>query len=251
MQELLYLSDAKLRQFVPEARRRSWIGRRLTALKLSASAASFSGNVEIALAEAGAEQNGADQLASVVEYIDRRAPWYWEPEVRAGTWMYFEAPLFAFLPMMESLETVLFTDVPPGHAQGHEPPHGTRLLLHGSRGHLLAEVPPTTLRAPGVNRSRLHMAMLALEPVAVPTADQLDTPAPPRTPSLSELSLGGLVGALSELSDAATWMRGYARVSLVTQALDSETGAGCPLVVATPLFVAYAPDLPDQGLSSV
>ncbi|MER7315759.1 MULTISPECIES: SAVMC3_10250 family protein [Streptomyces] len=194
MQELLYLSDAKLRQFVPEARRRSWIGRRLTALKLSASAASFSGNVEIALAEAGAEQNGADRLASVVEYIDRRAPWYWEPEVRAGTWMYFEAPLFAFLPMVEGLETVLFTDAPPGHAQGHEPAHGTRLLLHGSRGHLLAEVPPTTLRAPGVNRSRLHMAMLALEPVAVPTADQLDMPAPPRAPSLSALSLGGLVG---------------------------------------------------------
>ncbi|MET9805103.1 hypothetical protein [Streptomyces halstedii] len=47
------------------------------------------------------------------------------------------------------------------------------------------------------------MAMLALEPVAVPTADQIDAPAPPRTPALSELSLGGLVSAVGELSDAA------------------------------------------------
>lgn len=244
MQELIYLSDAKLRQFVPEARRRSWIGRRLTALKLGASAASFSGNVEVALDKAGAEQNNADQLASVVEYIDRRAPWYWEPEVRAGAWVYFEAPLFAFLPELGRAETVLFTDVPPGRAQGHEPPRGTRLLLHGSRGHLLAEVPPTTLRAPGINRSRLYLAILPLESVAAPTADQIDAPAPPRMPSASELSLGDLVGAVSELSDAAAWMRGYARVSLVTQAPASEMEFGYHLVVATPLFVAYAPDLP-------
>ncbi|MGY9066903.1 SAVMC3_10250 family protein [Streptomyces sp. CAS3] len=244
MQELIYLSDAKLRQFVPEARRRFWIGRRLTALRLGASAASFSGNVEIALGEAGAEQNNADQLAAVVQDIDRYAPWYWEREVRAGGWVYFEAPLFAFLPMEEGLETVLFTDVPPGRVQGHEPPHGTRLLLHGSRGHLMAEVPPISLRAPSVNRSRLRMAMLGLEPIPVPTADQIDAPAPLRMPSLSESSLGGLVDAVSTLSDAAAWMRGYARVSVVTQSLDNETGEGYPLVVATPLFVAYAPDLP-------
>ncbi|MFF8478625.1 SAVMC3_10250 family protein [Streptomyces sp. NPDC015414] len=246
MQDLIYVSDAKLRQFMPETQRRSWTGRRVTGIKLGASAASFSGNVEVALDQAGGEQNNADQLAAVVKDIGGRAPWYWE-RARAGAWVYFEAPLFAFLPMLGRIGTVLFTDTPPGRVEGHDPAHGTRLLLHGSRKHLLADVPPTNLRAPGVNRSRLHMAIDTLRSVAPPTADQIDAPAPPmrETGFADPSAFGDLFHAVSPLSDAAAWMRGYARVSLVTQAFDRETEQASPLVVATPLFVAYAPDLPD------
>ncbi|MFJ2730713.1 SAVMC3_10250 family protein [Streptomyces collinus] len=246
MQELIYLSDAKLRQFVPEPQRRSWFGRRVTGLKLGGSAASFSGNVELALDRAGGEQNNADQLAAVVEHIDGRAPWYWE-RAKVGAWVYFEAPLFAFLPMMGRLNTALFTDAPPGRVEGHDPAHGTRLLLHGSRNHLVTDIPSTNLRAAGVRGSRLHMAIQTLRSVAPPMADQIDAPAPPIPgPRFADPSaFGELFDAVDRLSDAAAWMRGYARVSLVTQPFDGEAGQARPLVVATPLFVAYAPDLPD------
>ncbi|MER6038309.1 SAVMC3_10250 family protein [Streptomyces sp. NPDC001835] len=245
MQELIYLSDAKLRQFMPEPERRSWIGRRLTALKLGASAASFSGNVEMTLDKAGGEQNNADQLAAVVEHIDGHAQWYWE-RPRVGAWVYFEAPLVAFLPFKGHARTVLFTDAPPGRAEGHDPAHGTRLLLHGSSDHLLADVPSTNLQAPGVITSRLYPLISRLRSVAPPTAEQIDGPTPtPETGLAGPHTFGDLLNEASPLSDAAAWMRGYARVSLVTQALDRASGQASPLVIATPLFVAYAPDLPD------
>ncbi|MEU6587728.1 hypothetical protein ABZ923_00570 [Streptomyces sp. NPDC046881] len=58
------MSDAKLRQFVPQGRRRSWTGRRLTSLRLEATTPVGGGSVEIGLAAGGQEPINTDRLAA-------------------------------------------------------------------------------------------------------------------------------------------------------------------------------------------
>ncbi|GLX47754.1 hypothetical protein Shyhy01_07040 [Streptomyces hygroscopicus subsp. hygroscopicus] len=247
MQELVYLSDAKLRQFVPEGRRWTRIGQRLTALRLKTPTPVGEVSVEADLAQSGAEPGNAQRLTTVVGHVEQHALWYQDPSVRAGRWVYFEAPLNVFVIGRAGLETVLFVDAPaargaddPGHQGGV-----TRLLLHGSPQHLLAPFPRVHAEAYGLVGSALHGVLwdLALDPP--PAADRIDSSGSlPRSPGI--IRLGRFLQVSNDNPAGAAWMRGYARVSTIMETWGDREGATGPrTVVATPLYVGYAPDLPD------
>ena len=251
MQELVYLSDSKLRQFIPE-RRRGRIGQRLTAFRLTTPV----GGLEFeAAGEASAGRQKHEHLASVVRHIEEQASWFQDPGVRAGKWVYFEAPCTILVP---HVGTVMFIDSTPGAVAGYEQPHGSRLLLHGSSSHLLVgEAAPVSLlgnRALFVKGSVLapiEVAVRRLSEVTPPTAEEPHGAVlePPYSNSLLSMGVDHLLNAAQSLLPAwsAVWMRGYARVSAVTVpegAITPPPRKSEPCVCATPLYVEYAHDLP-------
>ncbi|MGI3226605.1 SAVMC3_10250 family protein [Streptomyces sp. GTA36] len=248
----MYLSDSKLRQFLPEGRWRSRLGRRLNMLRLDVDTPVGGGGIEVALGgEQTVPEGNAQHLAAVIKYVEERALWFQDPAARSGHWVYFEAPLYFFL--VDSREpdigTVLFYDSPA--VEGYDP-GGTRLLLHGSPRHLLASVSKSGLASSEVIGSiyaggtcRSSRLWDNETPPEAPTAERIsqDPEPPQRGLSISTIdSMGQAVGSMRSIdhraSDGAAWMRGYARVSVVHE------GVGA-IVIATPLYVEYAHDLPN------
>jgi hypothetical protein len=84
MREFVYLSDAKLRQFVPEPRR---FGRQ-GAIKV----ATPLGGVDLEPSQ-DPERSRLQHLQQVMRRIDLEAEWFTEPDLRPGRWIQFEAPL--------------------------------------------------------------------------------------------------------------------------------------------------------------
>jgi hypothetical protein len=241
MQELVYLSDAKLRQFVPEGRRRTRIGRRLTSFRLEASTPVGGGGVEVGLAEGG-EPGVVGRLAEVVAQVEERALWYGDPEARAGRWVWFEAPFN----ILVGRDTVLFLHAPA--ARGDEPePHALRLLLHGSATHLLMDAPEALIdpRDLGVNRSALHHVLHAFRRTELPDADHMTAEPAPTVPDVDAGRMVDMIlRASNSAPDSAAWMRGYARVTRGASLREDRVEDPRPVVVATPLYVEYAHDLP-------
>ncbi|MGW1813925.1 SAVMC3_10250 family protein [Streptomyces sp. NPDC002125] len=255
MRELVYLSDSKLRQFLPERGQRRRIGRRLRMFRLDGNTPMGGGGFEVHLDGEGptTAEDRAHRLASTIDHLETHALWFTDPDTRPGRWIYFEAPLFFF--HVDSRDpdvgTVLFVDAPgvDGYA-----PEGARLILHGSAKHLLVPVPRSALAVSGVigslgpfdtGPSISHRLWDAERPPPSPTVGELaDVPAE-RAPELSLVSAHSIVAALSDihrrrddLADTAAWMRGYARVTYVERYESA-------IVYATPLNVEYAIDLPD------
>ncbi|MFD9007064.1 SAVMC3_10250 family protein [Streptomyces sp. NPDC059582] len=244
MQELIYLSDAKLRQFVPERRRRTRIGRRLTALRLNASALAVGGSLELDLAEVSAASGSRERLPDVIKTIEEHALWYQDPDVQTGRWVYFEAPFNVAGANGQIYKTVLFMDAPA--ASGDEQTHlsGVRLLLHGSPDHLLRPVPETDIVVYGVSGSLLSSLIHEVVEDPLPNADNINAPHAPREP-LRDVRRGvcRALDVSNRFPEGAAWMRGYARVTL---AVGPDPARQVPYaqVLATPLYVEYAHDLP-------
>ncbi|MGW4988165.1 SAVMC3_10250 family protein [Streptomyces mirabilis] len=239
MQELVYLSDAKLRQFVPEGRRRTRIGRRLTNFRLDASTPAGGGGVEVGLAEVGNEPSSAAQLAGVIKHVEEHALWYEDPEARAGRWVYFEAPFNTVI----GRDTVLFLDTPAARADEQER-DGLSLLLHGSASHLLIDAPAASIdpRDLGVNRSALNHVMHDLRRVPLPEAEHMVADPSPQGPH--PYAIHRVIRASNRSPESAAWMRGYARVTLSVPPRRADFDEPLPALVATPLYVEYAHDLP-------
>ncbi|KOV71845.1 hypothetical protein ADL00_06950 [Streptomyces sp. AS58] len=254
MQELIYVSQAKLRQFVPEGRRRTWIGRKLTNFRLDVPLVAGGGGIELGLAEGGAESRGVE-LAAAIKHVEEHALWYQDPEVRAGSWVYFEALLNVVScggdiagPLGE--ETALFLDTRV--AQPDEPGRdGTRLILHGSGEHLLVPVPRLAIDPQnlGVAQSALRGTLWMLR--IVPPADPEQVSWHPQAREGAGGSMRHTVLWASDASpQSAAWMRGYAQVTLSVES-GFPTHAHLhpaplpPILMATPLYVEYAHDVPD------
>lgn len=133
MKELPYVSEAKLAQFLPLARKRS---------KLSSQGLKFEITtpllkIGVALPEQGvANDQKMRKLASIVEELEERALWYADEDVCPGDWIQFEARMNCLYPA--SGEPVLFFECPHADDRDHRP----RLVLHGSARHLTGRVPP-------------------------------------------------------------------------------------------------------------
>ncbi|MEU1035609.1 SAVMC3_10250 family protein [Streptomyces mirabilis] len=249
MQELIYLSQAKLRQFVPQERRWTRLGRRLTNFRLDVPAAAGGGGVELGLAE-GRDEAQPGNLAAVLQRVEEHALWYQDPKARAGRWVYFEAPLNVVTCRWDGFKTVLFLDAPAARTD-ESGRGGLRLILHGSASHLLAPAPALPVRAwqLGLEGSGLSYTFESLQDSRL--ADPLQPP-PDRPPRLGEFDYSYVRLATLEVSDAnpgsAAWMRGYARVTLIA-ASENPTPRRPqptpPILMATPLYVEYAHDLPD------
>lgn len=245
MRELVYLSDNKLKQFVPERRWWGRAGRRLNRFRLDANTPVGGGGIEFDL---GGEPTPAAatvrSLDAVVRHIEEHALWYQDPDARAGRWVYFEAPLHFFRVGSRDpgIGTVLFLDSPV--SDGYDP--GTcRFLLHGNDRHLLAPLPSTGLTLKDVAGSAFTASSIrrTADVGPPPAADRIDSapePMLPPAPVLPPLVVSKVVERADFLSPAgAAWMRGYARVTTLFEARSAT------VIVATPLYVEYAHDLPD------
>jgi hypothetical protein len=138
MRELIYLSDSKLEQFLPELR--SLWPRPKLSLKTP-----FAG-VEVDPTP-DARKSRLQHLAKVTAQIKRSAEWFAAPDLGPGQWVAFQAPLnYVILP--EALGRMLvFID--PGRAvSGYPGGESVRLLLHGSSRHLIGGPPPRQAKVP-------------------------------------------------------------------------------------------------------
>lgn len=225
MRELIYVSQAKLRQLVPDlpggaGRLRDVEGEVKTPL----------GGFKVGKA-AGEGGPGLARVVAALEASPRAPRWFADPEVRPGNWVHFEAPLSY---AVTGSVTFFLDNTTPSAVY---PTGGRlRLLLHGSEEHLVG-VPPMVGfdRSYGPLGSRWNYAMERLnvrEQVTEEAAldvDHHDVVDPP----------GRLLAMVSRVSEAmqteftAAWMGGYARVTALYP-----RGQGV-LLAATPLYVEY------------
>ncbi|MFF8932425.1 SAVMC3_10250 family protein [Streptomyces longwoodensis] len=242
MQELVYLSDAKLRQFVPEGRPRAWLSR-LRRGRFDAPTPLGQAGIEVELAEPQQEQRTQGHLAEVMKHLDERSLWYQAPEAHAGRWVYFEAPfntLIAGTWESQGPQTVLFMH----SLSGDSGPDAVALLLHGSAHHLRVDV-PTTISARslhGIMHSGFGIAMRSFEIPPTPEAESLfdpDVEALVMPGDTQQRFFWRFIRESSARPETAAWMRGYARVTMRGDRYTSRT-----VLVATPLYVEYAHDLP-------
>lgn len=228
--EYVYLSDAKLRQFVPSEP--SWWSRlRVRKLAGKARVASLETSVEIDVGDV------ADaEVRKLVDHLSEDAQWYRQDGLLPGTWVFFEGRIG-----YESLTggAALFCEA------GGWDKTSTRILLHGSATHLVGR---TAVPAPDQPQgsfshiddvpSVLHSAMVK----SVPQGDERAIwgrlgrrRAPADLPSQVEALFRRVVCTDSYLS-SAPFLAGCARVSAVVRP------AGLPfgVVLASPLFVRHA-----------
>jgi hypothetical protein len=140
----VYLSGAKLNQFLPE-RGSSWRWSKLT-VKLPI------GGFEFDRAP-GNETGPVRRLDEVVDKLAYSAASFTAVGLRPGHWVQFEAPLnYLVIEGGDFDDMVLFTD--PAEATEQYPTGGeTRLLLHGSSCHLIGTCPaPATAAVDGEAR---------------------------------------------------------------------------------------------------
>ncbi|MFD8980940.1 SAVMC3_10250 family protein [Streptomyces sp. NPDC059564] len=242
MREFIYVSDNKLRQFTAAPRR----VHRTAALRLSTPF----GGIDLDAPVTDTERARQRHLDQVSEHLGQSARWFAEPDLRPGQWVYFEAPLRQVSLAGRFRRLVLFADPAPGEDPGYERETGCRLLMHGSARHLLGQ-PPEPVEGPPLEGitggDSIGTAFVTQAGQVVRTlADQQDPEAGAPAGPGPELSGNGIHDLLLALDSdrgqagTASWTRGYARV---TARLASTTG-GAPCLVASPLTVEYASELP-------
>ncbi|GAA2080664.1 hypothetical protein GCM10009801_39060 [Streptomyces albiaxialis] len=238
MREVVYLSDRKLRQFLP-IRGRRWP--RASRVNVTTPV----GGAEVERAATDAEAERLKRLGKVVAEIRSRARTPGDPEVRAGHWVEFEAPLHQLTPR-EFAGTLLFLSL-----AGTD---GPRLLLHGSAAHLTNAIPQpvdgpadeTVVTAhDGFSNGPMFITrVVQASPGRALLSDLEGRPSATDEepePGFSPLpeAVGELVRTLDRQAypETATRMRGFARVS-ADPLTDPDTGA--TYLVASPLLVEYA-----------
>lgn len=249
MRELVYLSDAKLEQFLPSLRAmRRWP-------KIT---------VKAPVLDVGWEQSPdghRDRLrhfTHVVAQVEKKARWFADPDVEAGDWVQFAAPMnYLVLDRSEFANLVLFVDRRSPNAS-YPTGGGLRVVLHGSRRHLLLAQPPITLATPE-GETVMSAVPSGSGPEAV-TADSIDLllralesrsgpPEEVRRPLSGPVSqhLPAAVARLAHAVDSrvhpetAAWMAGYARVTAALTHRQGHPGDRVRHLVASPLYVEYAP----------
>ena len=244
MREVVYLSDGKLRQFLPiRGRRWPWASR--------LSVTTPFGGAEVEPASTDTEAVRLRTLAKVVAEVQKKALAPEDPGAGAGQWIEFEAPMLQLTPR-EFAGTLLFLSVAA--------PPGPRLLLHGSAAHLTNAIPQpvdspadetasTTVMGGGSSGPEFVTEVVRASPGRALLTDLEHQP--PATdsapdPGFSPLpeAVGELVSALDRQAypEAAPRMHGFARLT-ADPLTDPRSGTG--YLVASPLLVEYATGGPD------
>lgn len=241
MREFIYVSDNKLRQFAAPPRRL----RRTAAVRLSTPFGGFELDAPVADTERARQRH----LDEVSEHLEGSSRWFADPDLRPGHWVWFEAPLRQISLTGRFRHLVLFADPAPGEDRVYEEETGCRLLMHGSARHLLAQPPEQVeeLALEGiaggdsVGTTFLTRAGQVVQMLSLGQDPAVDGEV--ARPVLPEVDVRDLMLALDSApgqARTASWTRGFARV---TALLPSVPG-NAPCVVASPLTVEYAPDLP-------
>ncbi|MET7673984.1 SAVMC3_10250 family protein [Streptomyces seoulensis] len=230
MREFIYLSDAKLRQFIPHPRRL----RRPGALRLTTPV----GGIDLDAPAGDAESARGRQLDEVVRHLEESARWFGEPDLRPGEWVWFEAPLLYVTLRNADRDLLLFTDPAPG-TDPQYPSAECRLLLHGSVRHLLGVTPVPVEGAALVEYGGFEGSggtpFITDAGRFVRAVTGTEDPAPPGAQGVRDL-LAALDAAQPDIPTAPR-TQGYARVTTSLPA--TETAPRC--LVASPLTVEYAP----------
>ncbi|MFE5540761.1 SAVMC3_10250 family protein [Streptomyces sp. NPDC056519] len=246
MQQLVYFSDAKARQFVSEKRRLP----ALTALR-------FSATVGLPFAEATPEAEFKPQSAGAARIIQRitkeidrsqrPAPYYEDPTVRTGDWVQFETDLCAALISFRSHRMVFFAPSP-------EVTGDVVLLLYGSPRHKIGSLLDQT--AVGVQDLDSDYSSLAMMVQSAAEGDMEDV----TVASADDFRIGAakMAERVNQHCHSFSPMFGYAQVIAVLDcsrriALGGIDGAPqhwpTRLVVASPLFVEHSGTRPNPGWS--
>jgi hypothetical protein len=219
MRELIYLSNAKLRQFRRE-RPGKWRRVREVGAK-----APF---VEVTVSLSDEATVGVPDLGPVLRYLDTDSAqpprWYMENGLEPGQWIQFEAlmnyDILTDAPGQPDSGMLVFWDV---SLTGE--PDLVRLMLHGSPGHLVdAEVNEQPNNRFG--KSTAYHFLHALNHLLS------STEAPDQPPAFR---LAKLLSTLDQVPpETASWVAGYARVTAI------QNGEPPRVVVASPLYVEYS-----------
>ncbi|MGP0022275.1 MAG: SAVMC3_10250 family protein [Streptosporangiaceae bacterium] len=248
MRELIYLSDQKLEQFLPDPIPK-W--RRLGRLKAEVKAPIGSLSVE---PPANDDQSAkATQLQRVVRQVEQTAQWFTADGVRAGDWIFFEERInYWVIQLSRGSAIVLFLNL--DHAETRR----TRLLLHGSPEHLLSGKQAQDglrLGSPGPSPSdgSWFRDMLPVVRKVMRSVDSASKKQKPHEARNLGWDLEDVVLALDKSNSPATamWLAGYARVTARMES-SSRSNIKAALVAASPLYVELLmpPDGEDEPLLS-
>lgn len=241
MREVIYLSEGKLSEFLPEPRRA------LPAVTLHAGLP-FAG-MDVVTPTSNNAQDLRRHLKRVEKNLTRKLPQHTEPNLDPGSWVKFETRLNWVTLRDRYQDLVLFVDSELMHEAGGP----RRLLLHGSARHLLGR-PPVQVDGPAltgleggghsagtifVTNAGHVVNALAHSPDELGPEAGADTESlPESTAPLHHKGLRDLLAALdaerTEVSTSAV-VTGLARVSAVLA--ETSTEVGC--LVASPLIVEY------------
>lgn len=238
MREIVYLSESKLRQFLPEPRRAPRAG----ALRVTTPF----GGIDVDAPTTDEQQSR--HLRKVYRHVQLVADWYARPGLRPGQWVHYEAPLRCVTLSGAHEDLVLFVDPAPRRDSNPTSDHSCRLLMHGSVRHLRGWS-PTSVDGPvlevGNSASSLgHAFVTRAGQVVEALTGHRDPVASDRTASRTapELHRRGVQELLHALDnedlglDTSAVMTGYARVTGVLPS----SGSDGSCVVASPLIVEYA-----------
>ncbi|MFB7178420.1 SAVMC3_10250 family protein [Streptomyces sp. NPDC056257] len=237
MREIVYMSDGKLKQFLPEPRRVPRTG----SLRVTTPVGGF----DMDAPASDGDQSQLRHLEQVHKHMELVSRWYAEPGLRPGQWVQFEAPLRCVTLKGPHRNLLLFVDPPQGASE-------CRLLMHGSVRHLRGWT-PTAVDVPGSeagdNESSLGPVFItrAAQVVrALSAQDEPSTASEVTSGPVGRLNSRGVRELLEALDaengdiDTSAVMTGYARVSAV---LPQSDGAP-PCLVASPLTVQFADQQP-------
>ncbi|KMS69598.1 hypothetical protein ACH49_26135 [Streptomyces leeuwenhoekii] len=234
MREIAYLSETKLRQFVPNPPRMP----RTSALRLTTPL----GGIDMDTSTKDGEPWRLRHLRRVDQHLERVAEWYAAPGLRPGQWVQFEAPLRCVTLSGAHNDLVLFVDSTRGRAVEAG---DCRLLMHGSARHLLGWA-PTEVEGPELevanSASSLGSAFVTRAGQVVEALTRHREPQTGDGETAADLHRRGVQALLHALDEqdtgieTSTMMIGYARVTGLLPG--DEAAARC--LVASPLVVEYA-----------
>jgi hypothetical protein len=232
-QEIIYLSDAKLGQFISNPRPR------LPALKANISTPV--GGVNLETPGVDEPRKTTQQLRRVERQLAKAARPFTASDLRPGQWVEFTVALRWVALKGQYRDLVLFVDPAADTWPQPELPLGRRLLLHGStrhlRGHPAVPVDGPELRELAGWASAGTMVVTKAGQLVQALADaEAQGAASVCLPTGSDVRdlLQALDASRGEV-DTAALVTGYARVSGLLPATD--TTHGC--LIASPLIVRY------------
>lgn len=244
LREIAYLSEGKLRQFLPEPRRMPRTG----ALRLTTPL----GGIDMDAPTTDGEFGQLRHLREVHQHLELVAEWYATPELRPGQWVQFEAPLRCVTLSGAHQDLVLFVDSVRRLNANHSTAGGCRLLMHGSARHLRGWT-PMPVDGPELeisnSASSLGASFVTRAGQVVEALTRDREPLPGGQPTAADLHGRGVQALLRALDeedtgiDTSTMMTGYARVTGLLPS--AETTSRC--LVASPLVVEYAAAIAEQS----